>query len=116
METLASIRAVGEVPISQIITREKKRFRSNSIVVVITSSTSNELASSLPYLSRQGATVVAILLDAASFGGTGRTSGIFHQLKSSGIPVYVVKRGDDLKTVLDSRGVLSTDKRFVEVA
>jgi uncharacterized protein (DUF58 family) len=106
MEALALVKATSEVPINQIIDRGTERFWGNSIVVVVTFSASDDLAASLLHLNGRGATIVAILLDAASFGGTVNSRGIIECLMSSSISVYVVRRGDDLSKALDSRGVV----------
>jgi len=116
MEALALVKAVGEVPINQLIDREREHFGGNAIVVVITSSVSDELAASLLHTNSRGAAVVAILLDAASFGGTANPESTARYLTSNGIPVYVVRRGDNLATALDSWGVVPLDERYMRVA
>ncbi len=116
MEALALVRAMGEVPINRLIDREIERFGSNSIVVVITPSASDEMAVSLLRMSSRGATVIAILLDATSFGGMINPQGIARHLTSTSIPVYVVKQGDDLAVALDSRGIVPAEERFMKVA
>ena len=116
MEALALVKAVGKVPISRLINRGRERFGANSIVVVITSSASDELAASLLHMSSRGAAVAVILLDATSFGGMLNPEGIARYLTSSGVPVYVVGRGDNLATALDSRGMIPTGGRLMKVA
>ena len=98
MEALALIRSTGKVPIHRLIEQEKERLSRNSIVVVITSSASSEMAGSLIRLNNRGATVIAVLLAPASFGGIANSSDITRHLTTSGIPVYTVNRGDDLAT------------------
>ncbi len=116
MEALALVKATGAVPINRLIDREIQRLGVNSIVVVITSAPSGEMAASLVHMKSRGVTAVAILLDEASFGGTANPQGIAHHLTSSGIPVYVVKQGADLATTLDSRSIVPADLRFIKVA
>jgi uncharacterized protein (DUF58 family) len=116
MGALALVKAVGEIPVNRLINREIERFGSNSIAVVITSSTSDEMVASLLHLKSRGATMVAILLDATSFGGIVNPQGIARHLTSNGIPAYTVRQGDDLATALDSRGIVPVDERLRKVA
>jgi hypothetical protein len=116
MEALAVIRAAGEVPINQLIDQEIVRFTGNSSVLVITGSASDEMAASLLRLNRRGVDATVILLDAGSFGGTVNPLSVAGPLTSSGIPVYIVKRGDDLAIALDSQGFTPANERLIEVA
>jgi uncharacterized protein (DUF58 family) len=116
MEALAVIRAAGEVPINQLIDQEIVRFTGNSSVLVITGSASDEMAASLLRLNRRGVDATVILLDARSFGGTVNPLSFAGPLTSSGIPVYIVKRGDDLAIALDSQGFTPANERLTEVA
>lgn len=116
MEALALVKATGEVPISQLIDREIARFRSNSVVVVVTASADELLVESLLRLDSRGIAPIAILVDRASFGIEGDHKNIAHRLTLSSIPTYLVKNGDDLASALDSRGIVPADERLFKVA
>ncbi len=116
MEALATVRAVGKVPVSHLVDREAERLQRNSTVVVITSSASDEMVASLLRINSRGTAAVAILVDTASFGGTVSGQHAADRLASSGIAVYVVKRGDDLAAALDSRGTVATGRGLGKVA
>ena len=103
LTVLALAKATGNVPIDQLVSGESGRFGNESIVIVITPSANERLATSLRQLRSRGVVVVAILLDAASFGGTTSVANTARTLTSSAIQVHVVRRGDDLPVVLDSR-------------
>ena len=103
LEVLALMKAAGEVPIEQLVWREIERFGSNSVVIVVTPSASERLVAPLRQVKSRGAPVIVVSLDTASFGGTVSAAGAISQLVSSGIPVYVVRRGEELARVLDSQ-------------
>ena len=48
---------------------------SNSVAIIITASTRNEVVNSILNLKKQGIQVVTILLDATTFGGNGSIQG-----------------------------------------
>ncbi len=103
LEALALMKATGEVPVDQLISQEKERFGINSAVVVITPSAGERITASLRHLKSRGVRVVAILLDSVSFDGTVSAVDTASSLISSGVQVYVIRRGEELARALDSR-------------
>jgi uncharacterized protein (DUF58 family) len=67
MKSLALIKADGQVPIRNLIEREKKRFGHNSLIILITASTGNGLTACLRYLSSQGISACAVTPSAFKF-------------------------------------------------
>lgn len=112
LETLALMKASGEVPIDQLISQEMEHFESSSTIIIITPSTNDQIAETIRYLEKRGNMVVVILLDSVSFGGTVSAAGAAKTLISSGAQVYLVGRGQDLARALDSR-VLSSSMTYV---
>ncbi|HEX7474967.1 MAG TPA: DUF58 domain-containing protein [Dehalococcoidales bacterium] len=100
---LTTLKARGQVPVDQIVNEEPGRFDLNTLTIVITPSWNDKMVTSLLQIRRQMGVVVAILLDSSSFGGPRRTKGIPVSLLQNGVQVYVVKKGDNLVTSLDSR-------------
>ncbi len=103
LEALALIKATGKVPVDQLISQEKERFGINSAVVVITPSAGERITASLRHLKSRGIRVIAILLDSVSFDGTVSAVDTASSLISSGVQVYVIRRGEELAGALDSR-------------
>ncbi|MBI4303666.1 MAG: DUF58 domain-containing protein [Chloroflexi bacterium] len=103
MEALALMKATGEEPIDHVISREAERFGIDSTVIIVTPSVSRRIASSVRHMKRRGATVVAVLLDSITFGGTAGAANIASGLMANGLQVYIVRHGDDLAKALDSR-------------
>ncbi len=106
LDALALMKATGDVPIDQLISEEIERFGVSSAIIVITSSASERAFASFRRLKERGATVVVILLDSVSFGGTVSAVKAVSSLISSGLQVYVIRRGEDLARALDSRALI----------
>ena len=112
LKALALMRATGGVPVDQLISQEMEYFDTDSIIIIITPSTSGQIASTVRYLENRGNTVIVILLDSISFGGTGSGAITAKSLISSGTQVYLVRCGQDLARALDS-SVLSPFMTYV---
>ena len=112
LETLALMKATGEVPIDQLISQEMEHFESGSTIIIITPSTNDQIAEMIRYLENRGNMVVVILLYSISFGGTVSAASTAKTLISSGAQVYLVGRGQDPARALDSR-VLSSSIAYV---
>jgi uncharacterized protein (DUF58 family) len=103
LETLAVIRAQGRVPLEQVITAEERRFGRNTTVIAITPSTSIRWVSALRELRRRGVGVVAIFLEASTFGQAPSALGALSSLVGSDISTYLVKNGVPLDVALSQR-------------
>ncbi len=105
LEALAVMKATGDMPIDQLISREMERLGSDSSTIVITPSISERMVASLRQMRTRGIMVIVILLDTVSFGGTVSVANIAKSFISSGIQVYVVSRGESLMRALNSQAL-----------
>jgi uncharacterized protein (DUF58 family) len=103
LNTLARVRAAGNIGIDRLLAAETGRIDSGSIVIVITSSDNRGITTALRRVVGRGAIVMVILLDSLSFGGKTNAAATAHALISSGVTVYVVRCGMDIARALDSR-------------
>ena len=103
---LGLMKATGKVSIDQLVSSESGRFGIHSLVIVISPSHSERLASSLRQVTNHGSIVVAVLFDTASFGESNRPGNITPTLTSNGVQVHTISRGKDLARALDSRTLL----------
>jgi uncharacterized protein (DUF58 family) len=99
LETLAVIRAGGQVPVEQLIWNEIGRFGGDSTIIVITPTTSEQIAAPLHNLRNRGNMVIAILLDSSSFGGMVSSANVARGLILGGAQVHIIRRGDGLSKV-----------------
>ena len=103
LQSLALLKATGEVPINSLLDSRAEHFGAGSIVVIIMSSANPGIAVPLRYAIDRRARVIAILLDSFSFGGVNSPHNNPRSLKASGVSVYVVRQGMDISRALDSQ-------------
>jgi len=102
LESLALARAVGDVPLANLLLEESRRFGRHTTVVAVTASPSEDWPLTLMSLASRGVKVAAVLLEAETFGPARSTLDAYSTLAAGGIYTYTVKRQDDLRRVLGS--------------
>ena len=100
LETLAVLRAEGEVPVSDMLNAESHLFPRGTTVIVVTPTTRENWPTAARQLARRGLRVVTVLVNPASFGGPRSTDQVYMMLQASGMVVYLVNSGDELTAVL----------------
>ncbi|MDA1004394.1 MAG: DUF58 domain-containing protein [Chloroflexi bacterium] len=113
LESLALARAVGDVPLSNLLLEESRRFGRHTTVVVVTPSANEDWALTMMSLGARGVKVAAVLIEAATFGAHTNTLDVYGTLTAGGIYTYTVKRDDDIGRVLaaGSEGVPAASLR-----
>jgi uncharacterized protein (DUF58 family) len=104
METLAAIKANGQIPLHRLLKSVSGQFKGNSIAVIVSASTNIEIIDSVINVKKQGIPLAAVLVDAASFGANISSQNLEMQLRNLNIPTYIIKQGDNLAQVLNSQG------------
>lgn len=104
LEALALLRTRGEMTLRSLVETQVKHMVRGSTVVLITASVNPEVALIGDFLLQRGLKPVAVLIDAASFGGRVGTPGLEANLRVLGIPVRVVTNGCNLESVLSNNG------------
>jgi uncharacterized protein (DUF58 family) len=100
LETLAMIRAHGEIPFTQVLLTEGERLGRGVTLVAITPSLDRRWVVAARDLRRRGVRIVAIVIDPGSFGGSSDAEEILTELHISRIPTYLVRNGDDIAQAL----------------
>jgi uncharacterized protein (DUF58 family) len=103
-EALAVFRSTGKMPLGELINRAQGNFDGNSIAVIITSFINDGTLDAITHTQKRGIPVSLILLDAASFGGKPLTPECRRRLRGMAVPVYQVKKGDDVAETLNYQG------------
>ncbi|HET6445566.1 MAG TPA: DUF58 domain-containing protein [candidate division Zixibacteria bacterium] len=103
-ETLAVLRADGQVSIQDLLDTESQLFPRGTTVIAITPTVQEEWATSARQLSRRGLRVVSILIEPESFGGRHSGAPLADLLRASSITTYVVNYGDDITAALSQGG------------
>ena len=100
LEVLAGIEPDGVLPASALLAEEASRAARALEVVVVTARLPADLVERLVARSGRGLPASVVYVDASSWnGGAAREPGLL-RLQAVGVPVAVVRRGDDLRTVL----------------
>ena len=95
LEALALLRAEGYLPISALATAQAEHLPRGSTVILVSPSTQREVALAVDHLLQRGLRPVAVLLDAASFGGLPGTEALAATIRRLGVPVCQVANGMD---------------------
>jgi len=102
---LATMRAMGTISIDQLLASESSRLGMHPMLIIITPSWSEKLMAPFTQVKTQQGVAVAVLLDPGSFENHGMRSMVPRSLVLNDIQTYVVRKGDNLATVLDSRNL-----------
>jgi uncharacterized protein (DUF58 family) len=96
METLALLRANGEISYEGFVSSHARHITRGSTVVLITPSTSQELALLADQLIRLGLRPIVLLLNALTFGGPTGSDELATAIDALGVPHMLVSEGEDL--------------------
>jgi uncharacterized protein (DUF58 family) len=108
LESLALARAVGDVPLEQLLIEISRRFGRHTTVVVVTPSADEGWAMALMSLAGRGVKVAAVLLESETWGAQRSSLDVYGTLAAAGIYTYTVKKTDELTRALGGRGELAT--------
>ncbi len=102
LETLAVLRAEGDVPLQDMLHTESHLFPRGTTLIVVTPITREEWSLAARQLARRGLRVVTILVNPASFHDARSAAPLYQLLRGGGQVAYMVNYGDDLTTALSS--------------
>lgn len=100
LEMLAVVESDGTESFARFIARETATLNRSITLVLITPSPEFEWVQYAQDLRRRGFHLIAIMVDASSFGMAVDFAPVIGELQASGILTYVVHQGDDLRAVL----------------
>jgi uncharacterized protein (DUF58 family) len=100
LETLAVLRAEGDVPLTEMIRGEAQQLVRGTSVIIITPSNDVRWLVAARQMERAGLRMVAIVIDSATFGGGKEAAAMAAQLTAMGTTTYLVKNNDSLAQAL----------------
>lgn len=100
LEALAELRAYGSASMAEVLSAESARFGRNCTLVIITPSLDEWWVTGVQHLLYRGVRVVAVLIDAQSFGGGRSNESIRMRLAELRVPTYTWRRGQSLEAAL----------------
>jgi uncharacterized protein (DUF58 family) len=99
LETLAVLRARGEVPVTNVIHAEMHLFPRGTTVICVTPSVDQRWATTARQLQRRGLRVVTVLINPATFGATVSSDRLLTLMQANNLLAYQVNAGDNLTAV-----------------
>jgi uncharacterized protein (DUF58 family) len=100
LETLAVIRADGQVPLYEIVSAEAAHLKRNTTIVIVTPTDQPYWIAAAREVSQRGVRVIAVLIDGQTFGLPRGNEKLTTELSISNISTYLVREGDDLAAAL----------------
>ncbi|MFO7635312.1 MAG: hypothetical protein R6W76_22390, partial [Caldilinea sp.] len=101
-EALAVVEAVGELPFADLVATDGIRLNRNDTLIAITPDADPAWVAALQMLQRRGVNSVAVLIDATTFGSQRTYDPVQGELMASGVPLYRIRRDDDLGAALST--------------
>ena len=102
LEALALLQAEGSLPLQGLVEAQARHLPRGSTVILITPSASDAVYQVADLIMRRGLRPVAVLLDAATFGGYFSAEVVENQLKALRVPCCRIVEGADLSAVLST--------------
>lgn len=106
LEMLAVVESNGSESFAQLIARETTTMNRSITIVLITASPEVEWIHYAQDLRRRGFHIIAVVVEASSFGTNVDFDPVIGELSASGILTYVVRQGDDLRAVLSREAAM----------
>lgn len=100
MEMLSVLRAEGDVPFNRVLRAESPSLSRGSTIIAISPSTDLSWTGVAQHMTRAGLRMVAIVIDAQSFGGTEPCAPVASALSEAGAIVRIVRRGESLANAI----------------
>ena len=100
LETLAVVAADGPLPLAEVLVAEGRRFGRQSSVIVVTPATDERWVAALAEMAGRHVRVAAILVEPETFGPGPSSLLPVSGLVAAGIPVHLVKYGDQISQAL----------------
>lgn len=100
LETLATVQAVGDAPLGNLLLEEQRHFGRHTTLVIVTASTDDHWLTAIQSVTQRGVRAAVVLLDPTTFGSDRSPLLLFGELTASNILTYVIGKGDDLSLAL----------------
>ncbi len=100
LETLAALHTQGRFAVQEVLSAEIMGLPRGTTLVIVSSSADTRWPIVARHLDRSGLNVVAVLIDPQTFGGPPGIGTVAAHFAASGIPYYMIRKGDVMEDVL----------------
>lgn len=98
LESLAVVRADGQLPLAELLVAEGRRFGRHDFLTVITPSLDERWVVALAEIAQRHVRVSAVLIEPATFGAAPSSLLTVGGLTAAGIPAHLVKYGEPISS------------------
>jgi len=102
LESLALANPTGSMPLVSLVELQARHLPRGSTAILVTSNPSEKIFQTADLMIRRGLKPIAILINAASFGGGFSSVELGQTLQALGVPIRVISYGDDLGAVMSN--------------
>ena len=102
LESLAVVRADGQLPLAEALVAAARRFSRQSSTIVITPSTEEAWVAALSEITGRRVRASAVIVEPATFGAAPASLLVVSNLAAAGVPTHLVKYGDNIAAALSS--------------
>jgi uncharacterized protein (DUF58 family) len=102
LESLAVVRADGELPLAELLAAEGRRFGRHDYMMVVTPSMEERWVAALAEIAQRGVRVSAILIEPETFGAGPSSLLTVSGLAAARIPAFLVKYGEPIAHAFSS--------------
>lgn len=102
LETLAFLRPEGDLPLLGLVDAQLGIISRGSVAILITASSHETVVAAATALAERRVRPVVLLVDPNTFGASSGIEHVAQMLMERKVPVAVIKKGDELKAVLEN--------------
>ena len=96
LESLAVVRADGDLPLPELLAAEGRRFGRHDFLVVVTASLDEHWVGALVEIAQRGVRASAVLIEPETFGPHRSSLLTVSALAAAGLPAHLVKYGEPI--------------------
>lgn len=96
LESMAVVRADGELPLPELLAAEGRRFGRHDFLTVVTASLDERWVAALAEIAQRGVRASAVLIEPGTFGPNASSLLTVSALAAAGLPAHLVKYGEPI--------------------
>ncbi len=105
LETLAFVQPSGRLPLLGLVQSQAVYLVRGTTLILVTAVNDQEVVLAVEELLRRDLNPILVLVDRSSFGGRGDVAVIREQIQALGVPVFTLRRDEDLRTALETQAL-----------
>jgi uncharacterized protein (DUF58 family) len=112
LESLAVVRADGQLPLAELLAAEGRRFGRHDFLTVVTASLEERWVAALAEIAQRGVRASAVVVEPETFGSGPSSLMIVSALAGAGIPAHLVKYGEPIARAFAGLAIIPGRGRY----